>query len=177
MSIFDDKANKILSSLLNEGHENGVEVVKVNLPGGEKVDLRVKCISTDNGHVYTADESVENISKGDDVTEMIQSGEDEEFDAHKADLDKDGKISSYEKKRGEAIAKAKEESEEVEDPQLKKMGLGKDAIAAVTVAGKLATKAGGFGSAMLTQNRMNAAYGTLMRKIAKKVTDISNKIQ
>jgi hypothetical protein len=57
------------------------------------------------------------------------------------------------------------------------MGLGKDAIAAVTVAGKLATKAGGLGAAALTQNRMNAAYGTLMRKIAKKVTDISNKIQ
>jgi len=35
-----------------------------------------------------------------------ENKEEEGFDAKKADLDKDGKVSEYEKKRGEAIQKA-----------------------------------------------------------------------
>jgi hypothetical protein len=176
MSIFDKKANRIISSLLSEGVDSGEMNIKVSTPTGN-VDIRVKCVETQSGTSYIADESVDSIHKGDDVTEMVVSDEDEEFNFKKADLNKDGKLSSYEKARGEAVAGAKEEDEEVEDPELKKLGLGKDAIAAVTVAGKLATKAGGLGMASITQNRMNAAYGDLMRKIAKKVTQISNKIK
>jgi len=175
MSIFDKKANQIISSLLLEGVDAGEMVLKVSRPTG-KIDVKVKCIETQTGTSYIADETVDDINKGDDVTEMIVTdGEDEEFDFKKADLDKDGKLSSYEKARGEAVAGAKEE--DAEDPEMKKIGLGKDAIAAVTVAGKLATKAGGFGAAALTQNRMNAAYGDLMRKIAKKVTEIAGNIK
>ena len=41
----------------------------------------------------------------------------------------------------------------------------------------MATKAGGLGAAGLTQNRMNAAYGRLMRKIAKKVDNVAKAIK
>ena len=61
-----------------------------------------------------------------------------------------------------------EEAKIEDDEGLKKLGLTDDDINAVNVAKKLATKAGGAGAAMLTQNRMNAAYGELMRKVAKK---------
>jgi hypothetical protein len=175
MSIFDKKANRIISSLLTEGVDSGEMNIKVSTPTGN-VDIRVKCVETQSGTSYIADEDVDNIKKGDDVTEYIVSSEDEEFDFVKADLNKDGKISSYEKKRGEAVARAKEESEETND--LKALGLGDDSLAAVSVAGKLATKAsGGFLGFGDPQKEMNKAYGSLMKKIAKKVTQISNNIK
>ena len=43
--------------------------------------------------------------------------EDAEFDAKKSDLDDDGKISEYERARGEAIAKAMSKSEEKDDKE------------------------------------------------------------
>ena len=48
-------------------------------------------------------------------SEEDHDDEDAEFDAKKSDLDKDGKISEYEKARGEAIAKAMEKSSEKDD--------------------------------------------------------------
>tara|TARA_B100001093_G_C25886883_1_gene618785 strand:+ start:147 stop:476 length:330 start_codon:yes stop_codon:yes gene_type:complete len=70
-----------------------------------------------------------------------------------------------------------EEAYVEDDEGLKKLGLTDDDINAVNVAKKLATKAGGAGAAMLTQNRMNAAYGDLMRKVAKKVSTVAKAIK
>lgn len=70
---------------------------------------------------------------------------------------------------------AEEDAEE--DSDLKGLGIDDDAIAAVKVAGKLASKSGGFGTAAFTQNRMNAAYGDLMRKIAGRVSKIASNIK
>ena len=64
-----------------------------------------------------------------------------------------------------------------DDEGLKQLGLSKDDINAIAVAGKLATKAGGVGMAALTQNKMNAAYGKLMRKVAKKVDNVAKAIK
>ena len=70
-----------------------------------------------------------------------------------------------------------EEAHIEDDEGLKKLGLTDDDINAVNVAQKLATKAGGVGTAMLTQNKMNNAYGKLMRKVAKKVDTVANAIK
>jgi hypothetical protein len=70
-----------------------------------------------------------------------------------------------------------EEAYVEDDEGLKTLGLTDDDISAVNVAQKLATKAGGAGAAFLTQNRMNAAYGDLMRKVAKKVTNVAKAIK
>ncbi len=64
-----------------------------------------------------------------------------------------------------------------DDEGLKALGLDDDQLNAVAVAGKLATKAGGLGTAKLTQNKMNAAYGKLMSKVADKVKAVADKIQ
>ena len=64
-----------------------------------------------------------------------------------------------------------------DDEGLKQLGLSDDDINAVNVAQKLATKAGGLGAAKLTQNRMNAAYGELMRNVAKKVSNVAKAMQ
>lgn len=70
-----------------------------------------------------------------------------------------------------------EEAHVEDDEGLKKLGLSDEDINAVNVAQKLATKAGGLGAAALTQNRMNAAYGDLMRKVAKKVSKVAKAIK
>lgn len=70
-----------------------------------------------------------------------------------------------------------EEAHIEDDEGLKKLGLTPDDINAVEVAKKLSTKAGGLGAAALTQNRMNAAYGQLMRKVAGKVSKVAKAIK
>jgi hypothetical protein len=70
-----------------------------------------------------------------------------------------------------------EEAYVEDDEGLKKLGLTDADINAVNVAQKLATKAGGVGTAMLTQNKMNNAYGKLMRKVAKKVDTVAKAIK
>ena len=70
-----------------------------------------------------------------------------------------------------------EEAYAEDDEGLKKLGLTDDDINAVNVAQKLSTKAGGVGTAMLTQNKMNNAYGKLMRKVAKKVDTVASAIK
>lgn len=70
-----------------------------------------------------------------------------------------------------------EEAYVEDDEGLKQLGLTDDDINAVNVAQKLATKAGGAGAAFITQNRMNAAYGDLMRKVAKKVSNVAKAIK
>ena len=69
------------------------------------------------------------------------------------------------------------EDQESEGDPMKSLGLKDEDLDAITVAGKLATKAGGFGSAGITQNRMNAAYGELMRKVAGKVSKAAKAIK
>lgn len=249
MSNFNEKANQIMSSFIIEGVEEEKKVVKVNTPTG-LCDVSVRCINTASGCSYIADESVDCVNKGDDVTEMIAS-EDEEFNTTKADLNKDGEVSEYEMKRGKAVASAREENNEdsvtgkhdyikqnkekvdqfvndyisnaidsgrasgddvdedwleqnaldyllslplekmkseiesccteenEEDPELAKVLGGKDPskqLAAVSVAGKLATKAQGGLFSANPQKKMNKAYGDLMNKIATKISGIAAKI-
>lgn len=64
-----------------------------------------------------------------------------------------------------------------DDEGLKGLGLTDSDINAVSVAQKLATKAGGFGKGFLTQNRMNAAYGKLMDKVSGKIEDVAKAIK
>ena len=87
-------------------------------------------------------------------------------------------ISGIGQKMQDRIFGSEDEDVSVEDNEsLKKLGLTDEQLNAVAVAGKMATKAGGLGAAGLTQNKMNAAYGKLMRKIAKKVDDVAKAIK
>lgn len=152
MSSFNEKANKIMASLLIEGTEEESKVVKVKTPTG-MCDVRAKCITTPSGCTYIADESVDCVNKGDDVTDMIASEDEENCDYN-------------------------EENEE--DPELAKILGGKDPskqLAAVSVAGKLATKAsGGLNPFNNPQKKMNKAYDDLMGKIATRISNIASKI-
>ena len=79
---------------------------------------------------------------------------------------------------GEKVIYSSEEN--AEDPQMKAMGLDKNAIAAIDVASKMATqaaKSGVPGFRTDPQKAMNAAYGKLMNSIAKKINTISANIK
>ena len=70
--------------------------------------------------------------------------------------------------------------ENAEDPQMKAMGLDKNAIAAINVASNMSTqaaKSGVYGFRTDPQKAMNQAYGKLMNSIAKKITPISANIK
>ena len=70
-----------------------------------------------------------------------------------------------------------EAAEEKEDPEMKRIGIGKADLAAVNVAQKLATKPGALNLPFIgAQAQMNNAYGDMMKKIARKVKTIANKI-
>jgi hypothetical protein len=84
MSNFNEKANKIMASLLQEGVEEESKVVKVKTPTG-LCDVKVKCINTSSGCSYIADESIDCVNKGDDVTEMVSEDEEETHYSYEED--------------------------------------------------------------------------------------------
>ena len=74
-------------------------------------------------------------------------------------------------------SRKEEAAEEKEDPEMKRIGIGKADLAAVNVAQKLATKPGALNLPFIgAQAQMNNAYGDMMKKIARKVKTIANKI-
>lgn len=146
MSKFDDKANDILKRFIVENVENSKEVVRINVPGQQPVEVQATCIrGSDGSCMYISDEECDCVQVGEDITDRIIA--DEEEDAE--DLNK----------------------------SLAGIDLKPEDLAAVDVAGKLATKAGAFGSSILNQAKMNSAYGRLMSNIATKVDNIAKKIK
>ena len=150
MSKFDDLTNKILADIFESSQQGEKCCVKINIPGTGVTEIKV----VKHGSTCIADEDVDSITKGTDITDrVIDSGDDceEEYVAPE---------------------------EDAEDPNLKKMGLDNQSIAAVGVASKLATQAsGGINPFANPQKKMNKAYGDLMSKLANKVSTISNNIK
>ena len=154
MNHFDDVANKILQTFITESTAQG-EVVNINVPGTGLLSIHARVIKSDgNGEsIYIADEDGEagNIKRGQDITDLIAS-EDEELQAEE------------------------HKEENAEDPDLVGLGLDNKSLAAVNVAGKMATKAQGGLLAQDPQKKMNKAYGDLMNKISGKISTVASKI-
>ena len=81
-------------------------------------------------------------------------------------------------KQREENAEAPAQAAQGQDPALKAMGLKPEDVGAMDVAQKLATKPGKFNLPIIgAQAKMNSAYGTLIKKIAGKITKIASAIK
>jgi len=105
-----------------------------------------------------------------DATESVEIGPDGSVDGKPLDRWVERKLYLNSRKKEEA-------AEEKEDPEMKRIGIGKADLAAVNVAQKLATQPGALNLPFIgAQAQMNNAYGDMMKKIARKVKTIANKI-
>ena len=162
MKHFDDVANDIVRSFLVEGVTES-DIVKIRVPGAGIYSIKARHLKTEDGvSIYMADEDGEagNIRSGQDITELVVP-DDEDTKPKKEFVPEDEESETHE--------------ENAEDPDLKGLGLDGKSLAAVNVAGKMATKAQG-GLFNDPQKKMNKAYGDLMNKISTKISTVASKI-
>lgn len=172
MDNYTMNVNKLLKSVLpgiNEGYGHEVPD-NVSTEQNRAIDLLAQ-----NGYSFNGWSSPSNPEHEGKKMAAAMMAKKHRGTTMYAEIEPDGMVngSSLE----EFINGPEEAAEEMEDPELVKMGMGKKDLAAVNVAQKLATKPGALNLPFIgAQAKMNNAYGNMMKKIANKINTIASKI-
>ena len=180
MDNYTMNVNKLLKSVLpgiNEGYEHETPD-NVSADQNRAIDALAQLGYTFNSWLASSNPEQEGKSM---AAAMMSKGEGN--NKVSVEIGPDGSVNSepldeFIEKYFVINSRRKEEAaEEKEDPEMKRIGIGKADLAAVNVAQKLATKPGALNLPFIgAQAQMNNAYGDMMKKIARKVKTIANKI-